>query len=148
MRASSFPKRVDGWAFSYIPGMKICMVEPEAVNFIVSLGYGTITLDGARKSRPNSKPIYHWYIRSKDIACKFLLNVIPFLKVKKERAKFLLEFCQHLIKSGNPGYSGLTENEINYREDAYVKMRKFNGNEVAAETKPRGRESASDSPVL
>jgi len=136
VRAIEFPKNVESWAVSYLPGVKIAMIEPEAVSFIKDeMGFGTITLDGARKSRPNSKPIYHWYMREKNKVRIFLENVIPYLKVKKNRAIHLLNFCKHLQTQSNPGYRGLAIQELNYREDMYIKMREFNGNKVGATTK-------------
>src|ERR1700691_1440020 len=66
-RAIAFPKRVECWSISYLPGVKICMIEPEAINFIMNeMNFGHMHIDGARKSRPNSKPIYHWYLRNKN----------------------------------------------------------------------------------
>ena len=72
----------------------------------------------------------------------FLQEVIPYLTVKKKRAEFLLEFCQKIKKCN---LKGVPISELNYREEAYVKMRKFNGNEVAATTKSLRRESVCDS---
>ena len=73
---------------------------------------------------------------------------MPYLKVKKERAKHLLNFCKHLSTQPNPGYRGLSLYELNYREQSYVKMREFNGNKVGATTKPRECESINDSLTL
>lgn len=149
VRALKFPKNVKQWSFTYIPSVKIAMIELEAVSFIKDiLKYGNITLNGARKDRPNSKPIYHWYLRNKFKTAEFLKKVLPYLKIKKARAYHLLDFCRHLQEIPNQGYRGLSKDELNYREDMYVKMREFNGNKVGAETKPSKRESVSDSPIL
>lgn len=144
-RAIAFPKSVKQWAITYIPGVKIGMIEPEAIDFIVNLGYGNMHIDGARKSRPNSKPIFHWYMRDKFKTAEFLEKVIPFLKVKKKIALHLLDFCKHLQTIPNQGYRGLTESELNYREDMYIKMREFNGNKVGATTKSQEPEKVCDS---
>jgi len=78
---------------TYIPGIKIAMIEEEAIKFIRDdVGMGKYRLEGARKGRTNSKPIFQWYLRNKKDLTYFLVKVIPFLKVKKERAKFLLSF--------------------------------------------------------
>lgn len=135
-RAEDFPKRVSEWSGTYLPCLKIAMIEPEAVHFIRDvMGYGSINLDGARKSRPNSKDIYHWFERNKKNVVPFLENVMPFLKVKKERAEHLLEFCYHLFGVKNPCYKGHTQEELDYREQAYWRMRELNGSKVAATTK-------------
>ena len=145
-RALAFPKNVESWAITYIPGVKIGMIEPEAIDLIQNhLGFGHMIIDGARKNRPNCKPIYHWYMRDKFKTAVFLENIIPYLRIKKNRALHLLEFCKHLKKIPNSGYRGLSQEELNYREDMYIKMREFNGNKVGATTKPLGHESVSDS---
>ncbi len=145
-RALVFPKSVDKWAYVYSPAIKIAMIEPEAIDFIQNhMGFGSMHIDGARESRPNSKPIYHWYLRNWRTAIPFLENVIPYLRVKHNRAKHLLDFCWHFSKVPNPGYRGHVKEELNYREDAYIKMREFNGNKVGATTKSHEHESVSDS---
>ncbi len=134
--------RERNWAPTYMPSVKIAMIEFEAINFIMEQGYGKYNIDGARKDRPNSKPIYHWYLRSRKNVVPFLNEVIPYLKIKKNRAKFLLEFCHGFT----PYISkGVPLKELNYREESYVKMREFNGNKVAATTKFSGSERRSDS---
>jgi hypothetical protein len=141
-----YPITQENWSGTYLPALKIAMIEPEAVEFIKNeTGFGTYRLEGTRKSRPNSKPIYQWYERNKRKVIPFLINVLPFLKVKKERALHLLEFCKHLNDCKNPGYRGIAFEELNYREQMYVKMRELNGNKVAATTKSQRRENVSDS---
>jgi hypothetical protein len=148
-RALNFEKRVESWSISYLPAAKIAMIEPEAVYFVKDeMNFGNIALDGARKSRPNSKPIYHWYMRNKNELIPFLEGIIPYLKVKKNRAEHVLKFCKHLQKFENPCYRGLSKEELDYREDMYIKMREFNGNKVGATTKSHEHESVSDSLIL
>mgnify|MGYP002145635780 CR=1 FL=1 len=145
-RAVDFPKTKENWSITYLPGVKICMIEPEAIDFITNvMGCGNWHLDGARKSRPNSKPIYHWYMRNKDHLVPFLEGILPYLKVKIPRAQHVLDFCKHLQSYSNPCYRGLAQEELDYREEAYLKMRQFNGSKVAATTKSLRRESVSDS---
>jgi hypothetical protein len=145
-RATVFPKNVEQWAYSYLPGVKIGMIEPEAINFVMNdMGFGHMNIDGARKNRPNSKPIYHWYMRNKEHLIPFLEGIIPYLKVKKNRAELLLNFSKYLMTQKNPGYRGVPQSELDYREEIYRKIRELNGNKVAATTKSFGHESASDS---
>lgn len=136
-RALDFPKRVESWAYSYLAGVKICMIEPEAIDLIQNeMGFGHMHIDGARKDRPNSKPIYHWYFRNAKQLIPFLEGIMPYLRVKKDRAKHLLKFAKYIVDQGNPGYRGVSQKELDYREDMYIKMRAFNGNKVGATTKP------------
>lgn len=145
VRAFAFPKTVENWSISYLPAAKIVMIEPEAIQLAIEMGFGNMHIDGARKNRPNSKPIYHWYMRNKDDLIPFLKGIMPFLRVKIKRAIHLLQFCNHLNEFSNPCYTGLHFEELNYREQSYLKMRELNGNKVAATTKFCGLERASDS---
>lgn len=148
-RSLKFPKKKASWSHTYAPAIKISMIEDEAILFIMNeLGFGQMGIDGARKSRPNSKPIFNWRIRNWRQAIPFLEKVIPFLRVKKFRALHLLEFCNHLRDFYSPGYAGLSDCELDYREDMYVRMREFNGNKAGATTEPFKHESASDSLIL
>jgi hypothetical protein len=122
---------------SHMAGLKIAMIEIEAISFIThEMGFGHYDLNGARKNRKNSKPIYHWYLRQRQRVMEFLENVIPFLRVKKKRAEFLFEFVQRMEKyTDKRSCKRLTKTELDYREKTYWKMREFNGNKVAATTK-------------
>ena len=129
---------------TYMSTIKISMIEEEAVAFIQNeIGYGKYHLDGVRISRPNSKPLYQWYLRGKK-TIPFLKEIIPYLKVKRKRAEFLLQYMENVKDCPSP-YHGLSDEELNYRELSYVKMRELNGNKVAATTKPQRRVSVSDS---
>lgn len=142
-----YPHMVDQWSWTYMPSVKVCQREPQIVHFLRDvMGLGTITLDGARKSRPNSSPMYQWGIRNREQLPIFLRNVIPFLMIKKERAQFLLDYCDvSPWISRTSRYHGLTKEELIYREESYQKMREFNGKKVGATTEFHGRESVSDS---
>jgi len=134
-----------GFSATYLPCIKIAMVEGDAISLIShDLKYGKYYVDGARISRPNSKPLYHWYMRNKKEIIPFLNEVIPFLRIKKNRALHLLKYCLNINDCASPTM-GLKRDELNYREDAYIKMREFNGNKVAATTEPQKSERISDS---
>lgn len=123
------PHTVEGWAWTYLASVKVAMIQREAIDFIVeTTGLGTISLNGARPSRPNSMPIYQWGARKKDELIPFLENIIPWLRVKKNRAQFLLEYCKTAKNTDSSNrYFGLPTEELVYREESYQKMRKFNG---------------------
>ena len=130
---------------TYLPCIKIAMIEKEAISFVCDdLKFGKYHVDGVRKDRPNSKPIFHWYMRSKKEIIPFLKEVIPFLRVKKDRAQHLLNYCLTIVDCACPTM-GLKKYELNYREEAYRKMREFNGNKVAATTESQNLERGSDS---
>ena len=135
-RAKEFPKTQLNWSGVYAPSLKIAMIEPEAMELLVhELKVGNMHLCGARTSRPNSQRIYQWWERNWRDVIPFIENVLPYLRVKTERALHLLEFCHHLEKCKNPCYRGHTKEELDYREEMYLKMRQLNGSKVAATTK-------------
>lgn len=136
---------VESWSATYMASVKVTQIEKHALNYIFEeTRLGTLRLEGTRLSRPNSNPIWNWGIRKNSDVIIFLEQVIPWLKIKKERAEFLLNYCK-TIKHGMTFYYGLAQDELNYREDSYKKMRKFNDNKVAATTNPLKCESISDS---
>lgn len=135
-RGLAFPKKVTSWSWSYLPAVKICQIQPEAVYFIKNeFGYGTITLGGARPSRPNSLPIFQWGIRKISDLVPFLESIMPYLKIKKNRAEFLLNYCKTVKRQS--GYLGISGDELAYREESYQKMRELNVQRAAAETNPQ-----------
>lgn len=143
-----YPHKVDNWSWTYLPSVKICMVEPEAIDLLYkNYGLGTLTLNGARPTRPNSRPIYQWGIRNRKQIIPFLEKILPYLRVKKERAQFLLDYCNTAknIDDRCSRYFGLDKEELVYREESYQKMREFNGKRADATTKPLEHESACDS---
>lgn len=140
-----------GRAPSYLPCVKISQAEPETVEFITNqLGYGSYKVDRARIRqyengiRFGGKPMYDWFIRKKEILVPFLECIIPYLKIKKDRAIHLHKYCT-TITQYNRGSRGLPQSELDYREDMYIKMREFNGNKVGAQTESSRPEKVSDS---
>ena len=134
-------------SYSYLPCVKIAMILDGSINYIhQETGLGYINIAGIRPSRPNSMPLYEWRITNKNDLVTFLHNIIPYLKNKKERAQHLLDFCKNgNFKSYGQRHIRITKEELDYREQSYVKMRKLNDNKVAATTKSLGRESVCDS---
>jgi len=138
------------YRYDYLPCVKITMINNGSINYIKKeTGLGSIIISGTRKSRPNSLPLYEWRITNKKDLLTFLHGILPYLHNKKERALHLLEFCEKgNYKDIGQRHIRLTENELNYREQAYQKMRELNANKVGAEIKPRGPEKVCDDPIL
>ena len=138
-------KRKD--TYSYLPCVKIAMILDGSINYIKKeTGLGYINIAGIRPSRPNSMPLYEWRITNKTDLITFLQNIMPYLQNKKERAAHLLDFCEKgNFKSREQRHIKITKEELDYREQSYVKMRKLNDNKVAATTKSLGRERVCDS---
>jgi hypothetical protein len=146
-----YPHKVDNWSWTYMPSVKIQQIESQAVYFIRDdMKYGTITITRARKSRPNSQDLFSWGIRNRKEVKAFLEEIIPYLKIKKTRAQYLLDYCNQAMNIDDRGsrYFGLTKDELIYREESYQRMRELNCRKVAATTKPQGPEKACDSLIL
>lgn len=136
-----------GHRFDYLPTVKISMIARGSIDYIMKeTGLGYVGIVGTRKSRPNSKPIFEWRITRKNDLITFINGILPYLQNKKERALHLLDFCKKgAFKSWGQRHIRLTKEELDYREEAYQKMRELNGSKVAATTESHGHESASDS---
>lgn len=146
IRASKFPKKVSSWSASYTPCIKISQIQTEAIELAKEVfNYGKINTFGARPSRPNSMTIYEYKITKTEKIIEIIEMILPYLRIKKNRALHLLEYCRHKLAYGSRCYSGVEIDELNYREDMYQKMRELNGNKVAATTKSLERESVCDS---
>lgn len=138
--------------YDYLPQVKITMINDGSINYILeSTGLGYVNINGTRNSRPNSQPLYEYRItKSKDLRV-FLKGILPYLQNKKVRAEFMIEFLEKSQYGLRPGRGGngrgylLTESELNYREQAYLRMRELNCNKVGATTKSYGPERACDS---
>ena len=126
-----------GHRYDYLPNVKIAMIQDGSVNYIKeSTGLGYINIVGTRKSRPNSLPLYEWRITKREDLITFLNGIMPYLRNKQNRAKHLLEYC---LKVGHKEYGQrhirMTDEELQYREDSYQKMRELNVIKAAATTK-------------
>jgi hypothetical protein len=131
----------------YLPSVKITMIQDGAINYITKeLGMGRIHLSGPRKSRPNSQPLYEWTITNRPDLLIFLKGIMPYLQNKKNRAEHLLSYCTYAeYRFYGSRWNRLSDQEVEYREEAYQQMRKLNIVKAAATTKSSGRESACDS---
>lgn len=133
--------------YDYTPRAKVTMVYHGSINYIFAeTKLGKINICGVRPSRPNSLPLFTWEICNLKDLMSFIEGVLPYLKIKKERALHLLDFCKNRLKKkiGNR-YIKPDKEELDYRNYMYQKMRELNGNKVGATTKPREHESACDS---
>lgn len=126
-----------GHRYDYLPNIKISMVQDGSVNYIKeSTGLGYINIVGIRKSRPNSLPIFEWRITKRDNVMQFLEGIMPYLRNKKERAEHLLSYCKNIgHKEYGQRHIRMTDQELEYREQSYQRMRKLNDIKAAATTK-------------
>jgi len=76
-----------------------------------------------KKDGTDGHEIYRWRLRSKTNVKPVLEELIPFLRIKRKRAEFLLDFIDgfEFIRGHK-----LTSKVLEQRENAYIKMVKFN----------------------
>ncbi len=69
----------------------------------------------------------------------FINNLMPYLIVKKKQAELMLDFCEKWVTpiNENGKRSRVSDQELQRREEAYLKMRKLNAVGAAATTKPK-----------
>jgi hypothetical protein len=70
----------------------------------------------------------------------FIENLLPYLIVKKKQAEVVLDFCKNWVTPGKKehGYRDcVSDQELQRREDAYLKIRKLNAVGAAATTESR-----------
>lgn len=136
-----------GKRYDYLPNVKIAMINDGSINYIKSeTGLGRILINGTRPSRPNSLPMYEWRITKRADLIIFLEGIIPYLRNKKDRAVFLLEYCNKIgHKEYGQRHIPMTKQELQYREESYLRMRELNAIKAGATTKFLGPEKACDS---
>lgn len=83
------------------------------------------------------KPIYRWAVTSKRKAIKVIKRVRPYLIEKKEQAEVLFDYCKK-VKAPENRKTGLSPEELQFREDAYLLMRKLKKSEAPATTERDG----------
>lgn len=116
----------------YTPYFSIGMVDIKPLEMILdAIGQGKIYEERVQNKRSI------WRIRAggRKVLIPFLKNLIPFLIVKQKQARFLLDFCENWETPYRKD-QGVSNSELQRREEAYQTMRKFNAVGAAATTKP------------
>jgi hypothetical protein len=97
---------------------------------------GRILHEGVRKDRPTNQFMYRWELCKRKELISTLHEMIPFLIAKREQAIILLDFLEKWEIPFNRKH-GISPEELQRREEAYLKMRKLNSVGAAATTNPR-----------
>lgn len=138
-----------GWRTSPMNAhVRIGMTDLEAIEFVANTfpGCGKITHEGVRKDRPTYKKMYRWDASNRQHIIKILDALLPYLMFKKDRALIVYEYCtgwkslKHTAKHGNHD-----PEELQRREDLYMKCKKLNAVGAAATTESVGPETVSNS---
>ena len=119
----------------YLAFFSIGMVDREPLDLIIdAIGAGKIYEERV----PNARTLYRVRFGGRLKLIPFIKNLLPYLIVKKTRAKIVLDFCEKWITSGRKehGYREyVSVEELQRREDSYQLMRKLNAVGAAATTK-------------
>lgn len=129
----------------YYGTVRIGMVDRRALDFIAeTLSCGNLTCEGVRKGRENCQVMYRWNINRRQTIIEVLPKLIPYLVIKKEQAQLLLDVLSDWEIPYNRKL-GLSPEELQRRELAWITMKQLNAVGAAATTKPR---SSSDTEAI
>ena len=108
----------------YLPVISIDMVDPASIRYIgTKMNFGRVMANKVKACQ--NGVCYRLAIGKKEEIIPFLAQTIPFLKVKHEQAKTLLEFCKQWK---NTGYckAGVPAEEMAFREECHQKIKQLN----------------------
>lgn len=109
----------------YYPFLQFVSWKKEVIDFLVSEFGGNVTTTKpcTRKDGSQGHIMYRWRIRSHDNVAPVLNKLIPFLKIKSERAMALNKFIKD-----TPFVRGvrLSDESLLYKERAYINMVQLN----------------------
>ena len=114
------------------------MTSKTAVQYIADTfpGMGSFYNEGVRKDRPTYQIMYRWEVSKRQHVCQIVDLLMPYLVVKSEQASLLKDFC-HGWKDGRGGVGErrvMSPEELQRREDFYLRMKKLNAVGAAATT--------------
>jgi len=79
--------------YNYRPTITVTQAEPQAVVFIKNIGLGTFGIN--RQQNKKHRSLFRWGVYSY-MDVRFLIeNILPYLRIKREQARILLEYCEH-----------------------------------------------------
>lgn len=118
----------------YLAVVRCGMNDKRPLDFILNVtGLGEIYKESIRKDREHHKTMFRWRVSARPQVTKFLNLIKPYLILKKPQCDHCLEFIKKWKTPFNR-HNGTDPEELQRREEAYQKMRKFNSLGVAATT--------------
>src|SRR3990167_4185123 len=97
------------------------------IDLIIETFGGTYTTECV----PYRKPMYKWMTRSSEKVIRILESLLPYLKVKSEQAKIVIEFCKTKQTKGFQRKNGVPKMELQRREGLFHKIREINATGAA-----------------
>lgn len=120
----------------HAPMIRVGMVERSAMEFLQeTFNCGWIYDEGVRKDRPTNQFIYRWRITNRDDVVRVIDMLMPYILIKKEQALLVKEMCLGWVLSPSKKL-GTPPEELQRREDYYIRCKKLNAVGAAATTKP------------
>lgn len=107
-------------AHRYVPTISLSMVDIKGISYIKSqFGEGCVNVITAKTCQTGV--CYRWYTKKLSTCIAFLVNIIPYLRTKKENAETLLQFCREK-KPTLHRRSGVSIEETQKREFYHQKL--------------------------
>jgi hypothetical protein len=117
--------------------MRSPIISPQICIGMVDKAIPDLLCETTGKSRvreervPNRRSIWRWAMGGRQDIMKFIPEILPYLIVKKPQAILMMEFCKGWKIPFARGV-GLSDEELQWREEMYWKMRKLNAVGAAA----------------
>lgn len=119
---SSPPKKYPNHNPKYYAGISIGMTNKKAIEIVVKK-FGSKLRE---ECVPNRKIVYRWGTSGNKVVPTILKQLLPYLVVKKEQAKLVIEFCEQQKHTGFRRNKYLPKEELLRREEFYQKVKKLN----------------------
>jgi len=118
-------------------GITLHMVTREPLDFFASVfPDGYLVYEGVREDRPRQRPTYCWRCHNRFAVENLIGKIYKYLLVKKNQADLLLEYCRGYKRCQTLKGKDHSD-ELQRREELYLKMKKLNAVGPAATTNPR-----------
>jgi hypothetical protein len=121
------------------PEMRVGMIEPNAVKRLHDAFGGSFFLE---KPYHHKRPLHRWAISKRESLVFCLNTLLPYLDVKREQAKVVLEFIDTFPRRNG---HWATQEEIDKKEQFWFKIRGLNGVAMPATTERTGKRGRSKS---
>ena len=92
------------------PRVAINQVQPEAIDFIISLFGGNLYI-AEQPEESVWKDRYEWRLYSLRKVKPFLIAILPFLQIKSRQAQLVIEFCSLRLNKLGKRYQGGKHNK-------------------------------------
>jgi hypothetical protein len=119
--------------------IRVGMIEPNAVKRMHNAFGGSFFLE---KPYHHKRPLHRWSISNREQITFCLSKLLPYLDVKKEQAKVVLDFIDKFPRRNG---HWATQEEVNAKEQYWFRIRGLNGVAMPATTERTGKRGRSKS---